>query len=336
MRIEQVGPADAARIQACYEVYAAALRVDAPGDTGRTERRFGDWMADGGSGDPREAWAVSGQDESSVAGWYRLELPDKENLDRAYLDLTVLPAARRHGIGRALLRHAAERTAAHGRSLLGGFAQQGSPGQALARAIGATAGLADIRRVLELGQLPAGKLPGLREEAGRAAVGYSLVSWTGPVPEELIDQVAALYNALRDAPHDADSAPKVWDAQRIRERVNANRGRHGTVLYTVAAQHDASGEMAALTEVMVDPADPGWGHQMVTAVIRKHRGHRLGLLVKIAMMDLLATAEPQVERIATWNSESNQHMIAINEALGYTILGQPYIIYRVSATSLLG
>jgi hypothetical protein len=43
-----------------------------------------------------------------------------------------------------------------------------------------------------------------------------------------------------------------------------------------------------------------------------------------------------VERIATWNSESNQHMIAINEALGYTILGQPYIVYRVSATSLLG
>jgi len=336
MRIEQVGPADAARIRACYEVYAAALRVDAPSDTGRTERRFGDWMADGGSGDPREAWAVSGQDESSVAGWYRLELPDKENLDRAYLDLTVLPAARRHGIGRALLRHAAERTAAHGRSLLGGFAQQGSPGQALARAVGATAGLADIRRVLELGPPTAEKLPGLREEAGRAAVGYSLVSWTGPVPEELIDQVAALYNALSDAPHDADSAPEVWDAQRIRERVNANRGRHGTLHYSVAAQHDTSAELAALTVVMVDPADPGWGHQMVTAVIRKHRGHRLGLLVKIAMMDLLATAEPRVERIATWNSESNQHMIAINEALGYTILGQPYIIYRVSATSLLG
>jgi GNAT superfamily N-acetyltransferase len=271
-----------------------------------------------------------------VAGWYRLELPDKENLDRAYLDLTVLPAARRHGIGRALLRHAAERTATHGRSLLGGFAQEGSPGQALARAVGATASLMDIRRVLALGQLPAGRLPGLREEAGRAAVGYSLVSWAGPVPEELIDQVAVLYNALSDAPHDADSAPEVWDAQRIRERVNANRGRHGTLHYSVAAQHDASAELAALTVVMVDPADPGWGHQMVTAVTRKHRGHRLGLLVKIAMMDLLATAEPRVERIATWNSESNQHMIAINEALGYTILGQSYIVYRVSATSLLG
>ena len=65
---------------------------------------------------------------------------------------------------------AAERTAAHGRSLLGGFAQQGSPGEALARAVGATASLADIRRVLELGPPTAEKLPGLREEAGRAAV----------------------------------------------------------------------------------------------------------------------------------------------------------------------
>jgi GNAT superfamily N-acetyltransferase len=336
MRIEQVDLADAARIRACYEVYAAAQRIDAPGDTWLTERPFGNWMTVGGSGDPREVWAVPGQDEGPVTGWYRLELPDQENLDRAYLDLMVLPAARRHGIGRALLRQAAKRTAAHGRSLLGSFAREGSPGEALARAVGAKASLVDIRRVLELGQLPAGKLPRLREEADRAAVGYSLVSWTGPVPEELIEQTAALYNALSDAPHDADSAPEVWDAPRVRERINANRGRSGKHYYSVAAQHDASGELAALTEVIVDPADPGWGHQMITAVIRKHRGHRLGLLVKIAMMDLLATAAPQLERIATWNTESNQHMIAVNEALGYTILGQPNIVYRVSATSLLG
>jgi hypothetical protein len=45
-------------------------------------------------------------------------------------------------------------------------------------------------------------------------------------------------------------------------------------------------------------------------------------LVKIAMLDLLATAEPQVERIDTWNAEANKHMIAVNEALGYTIYGQ--------------
>jgi GNAT superfamily N-acetyltransferase len=336
MRIEQVNLADTTRIQACHEVYTVVQRLDAPGDTALTERPFGAWMTVGWGGEPREVWVVPGQDEGSVAGWYRLELPDKENLDRAYLDLMVLPAARRQGIGRALLRHAAERTAAHGRSLIGSFAREGTPGEAFARAAGAKAGLVDIRRVIELGQLPAGRVSGLREKAGQAAVGYSVVSWAGPVPEEFIDQVAALYNALGDAPHDADSAPEVWDAQRIRERLNTSRGRYGTVLYTVAAQHDASGELAALTEVSVDSADPGWGHQTITAVIRKHRGHRLGVLVKIAMMDLLATAEPRLERIVTWNTDSNQHMIAVNEALGYTILGQPNIVYRVSVTSLLG
>ena len=45
----------------------------------------------------------------------------------------------------------------------------------------------------------------------------------------------------------------------------------------------------------MDPEDPGWGYQLMTAVIRAYRGHRLGLLLKIAMMDLLATTEPGLE-----------------------------------------
>ncbi len=75
--------------------------------------------------------------------------------------------------------------------------------------------------------------------------------------------------------------------------------------------------------MVVDPADPGWGHQLITAVTRKHRGHRLGLIVKIAMLDLLATAEPQLERIVTWNAQANEHMIAVNEALGYATWARP-------------
>lgn len=93
--------------------------------------------------------------------------------------------------------------------------------------------------------------------------------------------------------------------------------------------------MAALTQVGVDPADPGWGHQMNTAVTRKHRGHRLGLLAKIAMLELLAAAEPQLERVVTWNAESNRHMIAVNEALGYTILGQPATRWQVDVAAML-
>jgi RimJ/RimL family protein N-acetyltransferase len=58
---------------------------------------------------------------------------------------------------------------------------------------------------------------------------------------------------------------------------------------------------------------------MVTAVLPEHRGHRLGLLVKIAMLDLLASQAPDVDRIFTGNAGSNQHMIAINEQLGFEV-----------------
>ena len=52
---------------------------------------------------------------------------------------------------------------------------------------------------------------------------------------------------------------------------------------------------------------------------RPHRGHRLGLR-KAAMLDWLASAEPQLEQIETGNADANEHMIAINEELGFTIL----------------
>ncbi len=76
----------------------------------------------------------------------------------------------------------------------------------------------------------------------------------------------------------------------------------------------------------VDPESPQWGHQGLTAVIRAHRGHRLGLLVKTAMLERLADAEPEIEWIATGNAAENEHMIAVNEALGFELT-------RLSGTS---
>ena len=73
----------------------------------------------------------------------------------------------------------------------------------------------------------------------------------------------------------------------------------------------------------MDPDDPGWGFQVFTVVRREHRGHRLGLLLKVAMMELLAQTEPQVRRLITSNTETNEHMIAINTRLGYRVLGKP-------------
>jgi GNAT superfamily N-acetyltransferase len=333
MSIEQVDLTDTQKIRECFEVYHAAQRVDEPEGPWFTERPFGGWMTVGWSGDPREVWLAVDQD--SAAGWYRLGLPSRENLDQAGLELVVHPAERRRGLGVALLRHAAGRAAAHGRAVLNGAARRGSPGEAFARSVGAKPGLVEVQRVLDIGGLETGKLARLRGPAELAAAGYSLESWAGPVPEDFLEPVAELYNAMGDAPRDPEIAHEDWDAQRIRELVNALRPLYGLRSYTVVARHDDTGELAALSEVAVDPADPGWGFQMNTVVIRKHRGRRLGLLVKLAMMELLATTEPQLERISTWNGESNEHMIAINEAMGYVVFGPPGTGMRLDVTAVL-
>ena len=91
----------------------------------------------------------------------------------------------------------------------------------------------------------------------------------------------------------------------------------------------ATAELAALTEVFTDPEVPTWAGQGVTAVVRKHRGHRLGLLVKLAMLDLITATRPEVRRIQTWNASANDHMIAVNETLGYTVAGPPQTRWRL-------
>jgi hypothetical protein len=48
------------------------------------------------------------------------------------------------------------------------------------------------------------------------------------------------------------------------------------------------------------------------------------LLVKSAMLEWLASAEPRVERVATGNAASNEHMTAVNEALGYEVVEPGY------------
>jgi GNAT superfamily N-acetyltransferase/RimJ/RimL family protein N-acetyltransferase len=334
MRIEQVDLADPGAIRECFEVALAAQRVDEPAGPWWTERPFGGWLTVGWDGNPREVWRAV--DQGSAAGWYRLLAPARENLDQAGLDLMVHPAERRRGLGLALLRHAAGRAAAHGRSALNAGARDGSPGEAFARSVGAKPGLVEVQRVLDVGKLEKGKLARLRGPAERAASDYSLVSWAGPVPDEFIEQAAVVYNGMNDAPRDAEIAPEKWDAQRVRERINDLRPHYGMRDYTVAARHDGTGELAGLTEMAVDPADPGWGFQVFTVVTRTHRGHRLGLLLKIAMMEFLATAEPQLERITTWNAQANEHMIAINEAIGYTVSGRPVTWSRLDVAAAAG
>jgi GNAT superfamily N-acetyltransferase len=322
MRIERWTADDEAALHGCKETLDAALDLEDPDGSRMPERLLGVWFCHGFTGDPAEAWFAPGSEPGSVLGWYRMELPDLENTDRAFLLVMVHPAHRRQGLGRALLRHAAGQASAAGRSLVWGETRDGSPGEAFAVATGAKQGIAGGIRRLDLRSLPAEKIAALRASAEAAAAGYTLVRWAGPTPPEYLASFAHVLNAINDAPHDAGVEDESWDAERVRARNDAPTTSMGLRRHTIAARHDASGEIAAMSEVSVDPDDPAWGHQGLTAVAKQHRGHRLGLLLKTAMLEWLAEAEPQVERLETGNALSNTHMIAVNEALGF-VLAKP-------------
>jgi GNAT superfamily N-acetyltransferase len=333
VRIASWDPDDEKTALACYDVNCAAHRTDDPVEPPMSAGTFRVYLAEGFGHHPGEVWVASDDDET-VTGFYRLNLPDLENTDRAFLSLVVHPAARRGGAGRALLRHGAERAAANGRTIMDGVVVAGGAGEEFARAAGAKASLAEVRRVQHLGKIAPGVIAGLRAGATRAAAGYSLVSWTGDIPEEHLAGTAEVFNAFNDAPHGEGIEDEVWDANRIRERTGT-LVRLGLMRgYGIAALHDATGDMAGYTAVVVDPQCPQWGFQQLTAVVRAHRGHRLGLLVKTAMLELLAAAEPQLEWIATGNAAENAHMIAVNEQLGYEVAPPGWNFYEIPVADI--
>ena len=315
----RLDPADAGALRACHDVHVAASATDDPNEPPMSLPVFTVWLLNGWDNNPGEVWYVRGETTDEAVAWYRLDLPDLENRDRAFVSPVVRPASRRGGIGRQLLRHAAGRAAANERTILASVAVQDSAGDAFARTVGAKAGLVEARRMLDLRKVQAGLFAQLREKAAPASDGYTLVSWTGQVPEEYLGLVAAAFNAMNDAPRDEGWEDDLWDAERVRERGNQLLRLTDVRGYSVAAVHDETGEMAGLTQVQVDPDHPDWGYQGLTAVTRAHRGHRLGLLTKAVMLEWLATAEPKVERIVTGNAASNAHMIAVNETLGYEL-----------------
>lgn len=262
----------------------------------------------------------------AVAGCFQVRMSLRENLETADLEVYVDPAWRGRGVGRTLLG-AAERIAGeHGRPIVAGTAEAplGSPElerQArFARAAGYVAALEEARRELALPVDPS-LLDALEGEARTRAAGYRLVSWTGPCPEEWVTGRVQVERSMSDAPRgDLDTEPEDLDVARLRqfEEVVAAMDRAAIATGAIAPQ-DA---FVGFTEILVPNATPLVAYQFDTAVVSAHRGHRLGLLLKVANVRALQEHFPSTRRIITDNAVPNIPMIRVNEQLGFRQTGE--------------
>jgi hypothetical protein len=181
-----------------------------------------------------------------------------------------------------------------------------------------TVSVQEARRTLDLRTADWPALEAMLPEVA----GYHLERFVGPADPSLLPDLAALMDGMNDAPRDADIEDMKFDLDRIRAR-EEDMSLRGCTCYTMIARRVSDGAAAGYTRIYLDAArSDGWAGQADTTVLREHRGHRLGLLLKIANLLWVRDREPGVERIITWNATSNAHMLAINEAMGFELLDE--------------
>ncbi|MGB0099307.1 MAG: GNAT family N-acetyltransferase [Nocardioides sp.] len=251
-----------------------------------------------------------------------------DNLHLAWLGVNVHPEHRRQGHGTVVLEHLMDRARGDGKTSVG-MSSWDLPGPpAFAARHGFERKLVDVCRRQYLAKLDRDDLDRLHGEALAAAEDYELVRRVGTTPAEELEELAVLTASINDAPlDDLDIEDEEFPPERIAAYEAAQAGQ-GHLLHRICVRRRDSGELAGHTVVAVESERPWIAHQHDTSVARAHRGHRLGLLLKTDMLRWLVETQPQVESIDTWNAESNDHMIGVNETLGYEVLARSFAYQR--------
>lgn len=288
----------------------------------------------------RFLWLV--RREGAVIGRIGVDLPQVAGSRTAFWFMDLLAAHHGAGIGTRAHAEIIEATAReHGRSILQAWAAH--PADPDAPRVASPAGMGSVPRdhAARFGErngyalaqvirrsafdLSADLAPveALLAEAQRAAEGYRVIQWEVPTPAEYADDYAWMKSRMNtDAPAaelEWDEEP--WDAERVaRHDAALVRGAGGRALIT-AAQHSASGRLVAFNELTIQSDPEGITSQEDTLVLREHRGHRLGMLVKCAGLLAWPALAPRSPRVVTFNAEENRPMLSVNEAIGFHPVG---------------
>lgn len=323
-RVVELDPTDPAALDASYQIRRAARAYDVPDFPPACRHTHDATLRVPSPYAVESAWLL--YDGDRPVGVATVKVPQADNLDNAECEIFVHPDQRRRGAGRALYEHVAGHVRAAGRrrliadaveALPGGSERPGS-GTGFARAIGAQDALRDIRRRLDLSNVDTDRYDRLLADAWRRADGYSLVRWRERTPEEYLADVAYLDSRLMS---DAPMGDLAWEPQKIdaeRQRaIDETRFARGVRSYNTGVRHDASGRLVAWTQLAMEYSIRDHAWQNITLVDPTHRGHRLGLIAKIVNLQYAMENEPDLRVIDTWNAAANDHMISINEALGF-------------------
>jgi mycothiol synthase len=262
-------------------------------------------------------WWVARQGErvAAQAACAFNDLP--ENRSHALVNVMVAPDARRASLGTTLFGLALDAAEEWDCTLLDLEARVGGPGAAFLQRLGAELRLVSRRSVCRFDDLDRSMLEFWVRRARERAAGYSVVTWDGPCPDDLIEGYAEVRHVMNTAPLEGLERDDDRFTPELCRASEAARHAQGHDWSTVCARHDGSGELVGYTDVLFPRYWPAMAHQEDTGVWPQHRNRGLGRWIKAAMALRVLDERPAVQRLETWNAGSNEAMLNINVAMGF-------------------
>jgi GNAT superfamily N-acetyltransferase len=259
-------------------------------------------------------------EEGIPVGGGLLNVPLQDNLSVVFGEVAAHPGHRRRGVGTAVLAELERRVGALGRSrpIIEVFtpADGVSAGQAFAEARGYTVANREGMKSIDLVASEPG-WAALEADVSAAIGDHRVEVFRDELPEEHLEGfLAMLGRFMSEVPQgDLDLEDADWTPDRFRA---AEQRRHDIGLAMITAVAFApDGQIVGSNDVRVSRHDPRVGYIGITLVLPGHRGHRLGLATKLATHRDLRGSFPECRSVVTSNADVNEHMNAINHALGY-------------------
>jgi len=245
--------------------------------------------------------------------------------------INVLASHRQQGIGSTLATFIDDLARGDGRSkIVTFFPSPDAPGERLAAPTGfgsVPAGNPEVRFALRHGyrleQIERGSRLTLPVTVTvEPPADYRLHYWINHTPPEWLEQMALLSTRMStDAPTAGLDEPEdVVTVERLLEQEAAIADGPRSYLHA-AVEHIPTGVLAGYTTLSVPAEIERSINQYTTIVLKEHRGHRLGMLLKLANLDHLQRVRPGYPSIITFNAEDNRFMLDVNEAVGFVAIG---------------
>lgn len=253
-----------------------------------------------------------------------LELPQRDNTHLGWADVWVLPDGFGTDAPGALVEELKDRVRRAGRRTVHSGAcwpldEPTSLERDLLERSGLSLGLVEAHRVLDL-PVQTDRLERLASEAAEHHGDYDLVAWRGPCPAAWVDAYADLRaRMLVEAPSgDMEVEAEDFDADRVRHEEAQLAAQRRTSFTTVAVQSD--GSVAGHTQLVMTDTDSRNAYQWDTLVLPEHRGHRLGLALKVRNHTQATDAIADRSLVHTWNAVDNAPMIEVNDRMGFRLV----------------